>query len=53
MVIAIEPMLTSGKRNIRVLNNDWTIVTQDGQPSAHYEHTVLVTKDGYVILTGE
>ena len=53
MVIAIEPMLTSGRRNIRVLNNDWTIVTTDGLPSAHYEHTVLVTKDGYVILTGE
>lgn len=53
MVIAIEPMLTSGKRYIRELSNGWTIVTIDKKPSAHYEHTVLVTKDGYEILTGE
>lgn len=53
MVIAIEPMLTSGKRYIRQLSDDWTIVTIDKKPSAHYEHTVLVTKDGYEILTGE
>ncbi len=53
MVIAVEPMLTSGKRFVRVLNNDWTIVTQDRRPSAHFEHTVVVTDDGYEILTGE
>lgn len=53
MVIAIEPMLTAGKRYVRQLSDDWTIVTSDGQPSAHFEHTVLVTKDGYEILTGE
>ena len=53
MVIAIEPMLTSGKRFVRELSNGWTIVTKDGSPSAHFEHTVLVTKDGYEILTGE
>ena len=53
MVIAIEPMLTSGKRYVRELSDGWTIVTQDGSPSAHFEHTVLVTKDGYEILTGE
>ena len=53
MVIAIEPMLTSGKRYVRELSNGWTIVTKDGLPSAHFEHTVLVTKDGYEILTGE
>jgi len=53
MVIAVEPMLTSGKRYVRVLSNDWTIVTQDGRPSAHFEHTVAVTDDGYEILTGE
>lgn len=53
MVIAIEPMLTSGKRYVRVLSNDWTVVTIDKSPSAHFEHTVLVTKDGYEILTGE
>ena len=53
MVIAIEPMLTSGKRDIRQLSDGWTIVTKDKSPSAHFEHTVLVTKDGYEILTGE
>jgi methionyl aminopeptidase len=53
MVIAVEPMLTAGSRHICVLDDDWTIVTRDGHPSAHFEHTVLVTDDGYEILTGE
>lgn len=53
MTIAIEPMLNLGSREIRVLRDGWTIVSRDGKPSAHYEHTVLVTKDGYLILTGE
>ena len=53
MVIAIEPMLNLGTADVFLLDNDWTVVTQDGKPSAHYEHTVLVTKDGYQILTGE
>jgi len=53
MTIAVEPMLTSGKRYVRVLSDDWTIVTQDRKPSAHFEHTIVVTDDGYEILTGE
>lgn len=53
MTLAVEPMLTSGKRYVRVLNDDWTIVTQDKRPSAHFEHTIVVTDDGYEILTGE
>ena len=53
MVIAIEPMLTLGSEKIYCLSNEWTIVTRDKKPSAHFEHTVLVTKDGYEILTGE
>ena len=53
MVIAVEPMLNAGTRHICVLDDDWTIVTEDGRPSAHYEHTVVVTDDGYEILTGE
>ena len=53
MVIAIEPMLTAGKRYIYQKSNGWTIVTQDGKPAAHFEHTVLVTKEGYEILTGD
>lgn len=51
MTICIEPMLTLGSSDIGVLDDDWTIVTLDGSPAAHYEHTVLVTKDGYEILT--
>lgn len=53
MVIAVEPMLNLGTRHIYMEEDGWTIKTEDGMPSAHFEHTVLVTKDGYVILTGE
>ena len=52
MVLAIEPMLTLGKPNIYILDDNWTIITQDKKPSAHFEHTVLVTDDGYEILSG-
>ena len=51
MVIAVEPMLNLGSRKVYILENGWTIITADGKPSAHFEHTVLVTKDGYEILT--
>ncbi|MCI6266145.1 MAG: type I methionyl aminopeptidase [Erysipelotrichaceae bacterium] len=51
MIICIEPMLNLGSRYVGILDDNWTIVTEDGKPSAHYEHTVLVTKDGYEILT--
>ena len=53
MTLAIEPMLNLGTRKVYILDNDWTIITQDGKPSAHFEHTILVTKDGYEILTKE
>lgn len=53
MVIAIEPMLNLGSRHVVMEDDEWTISTYDRKPSAHYEHTVLVTKDGYEILTGE
>lgn len=53
MVIAVEPMLTLGKRDIYECEDGWTIKTEDGLPAAHFEHTILVTDDGYVILTGE
>ena len=53
MVIAVEPMLTAGKRNVAMLDDDWTIVTEDGSPAAHYEHTIAVLEDGIEILTGE
>lgn len=51
MVIAVEPMLNLGTRHIYILDDDWTIITADDKPSAHFEHTVLITKDGYEILT--
>lgn len=51
MVIAVEPMLNLGTADIYVLDDDWTIITADNKPSAHFEHTVVVTKDGYEILT--
>ncbi len=51
MVICIEPMLNYGTADIYQLEDGWTIMTEDGAPAAHYEHTVLVTDDGYEILT--
>jgi len=51
MVLAIEPMVNSGKSGTRVLDDKWTAVTADGSCSAHFEHCVAVTKDGPMILT--
>ncbi len=51
MVIAVEPMLNLGTEDIYMEDDEWTIKTDDGLPSAHFEHTVLVTDTGYVILT--
>ncbi len=51
MTLAIEPMVNEGEYEVEVLDNDWTVVTADGSLSAHYENTVLITKDGYEILT--
>ena len=53
MTLAIEPMLNLGSKHVFLEDDDWTVKTVDGKPSAHYENTVLVTKDGYEILTGE
>lgn len=54
MTIAIEPMLTLGEKEVCLTDqDDWVIVTEDESLSAHFEHTVLVTEDGYEILTGE
>ncbi|MBQ8301033.1 MAG: type I methionyl aminopeptidase [Clostridia bacterium] len=51
MTLAIEPMVNAGTHKVAVLDDDWTVVTYDGNLSAHYENTVLITKDGYEILT--
>lgn len=53
MVIAIEPMLTFGDESIYIEDNDWTIKTYDESNAAHFEHTVLITEEGPVLLTGE
>jgi methionyl aminopeptidase len=51
MTLAIEPMVNLGTGKTRVLDDAWTVVSADGKPSAHFEHTVAVTEEGPVILT--
>ena len=51
MVLAIEPMVNAGRPGSRVLDDHWTAVTEDGSYSAHFEHTVAVTRNGPMILT--
>lgn len=51
MVLAIEPMINAGTYNVRVLEDGWTVVTLDGKPSAHYEHTVAITDGEPDLLT--
>lgn len=51
MTLAIEPMVTAGNYRVGVLDDDWTVVTADGSLAAHYENTVVITRDGCEILT--
>ncbi len=51
MTIAIEPMINLGCKEVRVLDDGWTVVTADGECSAHFEHTVAITENGPIILT--
>lgn len=51
MTIAIEPMAYSKGSKLKVLDDDWTVVTEDKELTAHFEHTVVITKEGYEILT--
>jgi len=51
MALAVEPMVNLGSRHTRVLEDDWTVVTQDGAWSAHFEHTVAITESGPWVLT--
>lgn len=51
LVIAIEPIVACGKGKIKLLNDGWTVMTEDKKPAAHYEHTIAVTKNGSEILT--
>lgn len=49
--LAVEPMINMGNREVITKDDGWTIVTRDGKPSAHFEHTVAVTREGAIILT--
>ena len=51
MTIAIEPMVNAGLPDVKILKDGWTVVTQDGSLSAHFEHTVLITEGEPEILT--
>jgi methionyl aminopeptidase len=51
MVICIEPMVNQGRRYVKTLSDDWTVVTVDGKWCAHFEHTIALTEAGYEILT--
>ena len=51
MTLAVEPMINAGKRDILMLDDEWTIVTADGSLSAHYEHSIAITKDEPILLT--
>ena len=51
LVIAIEPMVCMGTRKTKELSDGWTVITRDRKPSAHFEHTIAVTADGFEVLT--
>lgn len=51
LVLAIEPMINMGTQKVRFLNDGWSVVTQDGKPSAHFEHTVAIMKSGPEVLS--
>jgi methionyl aminopeptidase len=50
-VIAVEPMVNMGAKDVRVLPDQWTQATADGKPSAHFEHTIALTESGPAVLT--
>ena len=51
MTLAIEPMVNEGSYDVVWLDDDWTVVTEDGSLAAHYENTIVITEDGCEILT--
>ncbi|HHZ18580.1 MAG TPA: type I methionyl aminopeptidase [Acholeplasmataceae bacterium] len=53
MTLAIEPMVNVGSSDVRILVDNWTTVTEDGSDSAHFEHTIVITENGHIILTKE
>ena len=51
MVLAVEPMVNTGSSEVKTLKNGWTVVTKDGKCSAHFEHTIVIVKDGCEVMT--
>lgn len=51
MTLAVEPMVVAGRRDVKMLADQWTVITEDKQPAAHFEHTVAVTSSGIDVLT--
>jgi methionyl aminopeptidase len=51
MTLAVEPMVVAGRRDVQLLQDGWTVVTEDGEPACHFEHTVAVTEVGVDVLT--
>ena len=51
MTLAVEPMVVAGRRDVQLLDDGWTVITEDKQPAAHFEHTIAVTETGVDILT--
>jgi methionyl aminopeptidase len=51
MVLAVEPMINAGSKDVRTLKNGWTVVTKDGRCSAHFEHTIAITENGCEVMT--
>jgi methionyl aminopeptidase len=51
MTLAVEPMVVAGRRDVQLLDDGWTVITEDHQPACHFEHTIAVTEDGVDILT--
>ena len=53
LVLAVEPMVNMGKADVRTLADHWTVVTRDGLPSAHVEHTLAITREGVLVVTAD
>ena len=53
LVLAVEPMVNMGKPDVQTLRDHWTVVTKDGLPSVHVEHTLAVTTDGVMVITAD
>jgi methionyl aminopeptidase len=51
MILAVEPMINAGSKDVTTLKNGWTVVTKDGKYSAHFEHTIAITENGCEVMT--